>query len=202
MYSHNARFCLICNDKNKIDLALQSRCTKFRFKPFSSETIHRVLKKICLAESVDYDYKSIDTLISVNNGDIRKCINILQSVYMTYKKVNTDGILTCLGLCKTNDIINIYEMLTNKKSFESTYEFIKNLIDRHNISLNNIINEISLLVINDKFNMHSKYFILDRLAHIQYNMSVSLSADIYVASFISVFFLHTHKDNIFVIDLI
>ena len=36
-FTENVRFCLICNYLSKIIPALQSRCTRFRFGPLSSE---------------------------------------------------------------------------------------------------------------------------------------------------------------------
>ncbi len=36
-YTENTRFCLICNYLSKVIPALQSRCTRFRFGPLSSE---------------------------------------------------------------------------------------------------------------------------------------------------------------------
>jgi replication factor C subunit 3/5 len=38
-YTENVRFCIICNYLSKIIPALQSRCTRFRFGPLSSEQI-------------------------------------------------------------------------------------------------------------------------------------------------------------------
>lgn len=38
-YTENVRFCIICNYLNKIIPALQSRCTRFRFKPLSADKI-------------------------------------------------------------------------------------------------------------------------------------------------------------------
>jgi replication factor C subunit 3/5 len=36
-YTENTRFCLICNYLSKIIPAIQSRCTRFRFGPLSTD---------------------------------------------------------------------------------------------------------------------------------------------------------------------
>ncbi|KAF8822981.1 putative replication factor C, subunit 5, partial [Cardiosporidium cionae] len=38
-YSKNVRFCLICNSVNKINPAIKSRCTGFRFAPLGKEAV-------------------------------------------------------------------------------------------------------------------------------------------------------------------
>ena len=43
-YTRNARFCLICNQVNKIIPALQSRCTRFRFPPLDESHVRERLQ--------------------------------------------------------------------------------------------------------------------------------------------------------------
>jgi len=38
-FTENTRFCIVCNYLSKIIPALQSRCTRFRFGPLTSEQI-------------------------------------------------------------------------------------------------------------------------------------------------------------------
>lgn len=55
-YTKNVRFCIICNYVNKIIPAIQSRCTRFRFSPLSTEQIESRLDLVieqeqCVAHS-------------------------------------------------------------------------------------------------------------------------------------------------------
>ena len=50
-YTNNVRFCLICNDVNKIIPALQCRCTRFRFAPLKSDEIEGRLREVAQAEN-------------------------------------------------------------------------------------------------------------------------------------------------------
>ena len=45
-YTENVRFCLICNYLSKIIPALQSRCTRFRFGPLTSDQMSSQLQHV------------------------------------------------------------------------------------------------------------------------------------------------------------
>jgi replication factor C subunit 3/5 len=84
-FTRNARFCLICNYSNKIIPALQSRCTRFRFAPLTTAQATSRTTEIADAEGVDYTPEGIEACVSLGNGDMRRCLNILQSTSMSVR---------------------------------------------------------------------------------------------------------------------
>ena len=112
-YTKNARFCLICNYIKKINPALQSRCTTFRFSPLSPVQMEDRISSIAKIEKVNVTSKGINCILKRSNGDMRKALNIMQSVHMAYKKVNEKNVNTCIGYPQKKQILDIYKILTN-----------------------------------------------------------------------------------------
>jgi len=79
-YSKNSRFCLICNNINKIIPGLQSRCTKMRFGHLNADAIKPKLKIIIEKEKVNITDEAIDRLITLNK-DFRQILNTLQCLH-------------------------------------------------------------------------------------------------------------------------
>lgn len=78
----STRFCLICNYVSRIIEPITSRCTKFRFKALTSELVHTKLKDICDKESIRLeDDEVLDELIKVAEGDLRKAITLLHTLF-------------------------------------------------------------------------------------------------------------------------
>ena len=71
---------LIGNDENKFIPALTSRCTHFRFNPLTYKDIAKRLQQIAEAESLEYTLEQLETIAIEANGDLRKAINILETV--------------------------------------------------------------------------------------------------------------------------
>ena len=80
IYSRTSRFILICNYLNRIISPIQSRCAIFRFKRIPKELAIEHLKKICEKEKVNCNTDVLEKIYDAAAGDLRKSINILQSV--------------------------------------------------------------------------------------------------------------------------
>ena len=62
--------------------ALQSRCTKFKFASVPFEAAIERIELICQAEGLAISEPIMREVMLVSKGDMRKCINILQSLYL------------------------------------------------------------------------------------------------------------------------
>lgn len=63
---------------NKIIPALQSRCTKFKFKQIPVKEAKSRVKEICDTEGIIIDNQAISDIIVISEGDMRKVVNMLQ----------------------------------------------------------------------------------------------------------------------------
>nr|CAH7766945.1 unnamed protein product [Callosobruchus chinensis] len=140
-YTENIRFCIICNYMSKIIPALQSRCTRFRFGPLSSEQIMPRLEYVVEQEGVTITEDGKRALLTLANGDMRKVLNVLQSTWLAYKNVTEDNVYTCVGHPLRKDIENIFKWLLNS-DFKTTYNNIKELKMIKGLALHDILTEI------------------------------------------------------------
>lgn len=196
-YTDNTRFCLICNYIQNINEALRSRCTRFRFSPINKEQMKLKILEISEKEQLKISDTGITTIIKRANGDMRKVLNILQSVSMTYTNINERTINTCLGYPRKQhmDII-INNLLT--KNFSEAYTNIVELKREHGLSLSDIINELHEIlvthILNDstknnelKLELNNIIDILDKLRTIEYNHSVNTVENIQLSGLIGIF---------------
>ncbi len=80
IYSRTSRFILICNYLNRIISPIQSRCAVYRFKRIPKELVINHLAKICKNEGVSCSQEVLEKVYEVTSGDLRRAINLLQSV--------------------------------------------------------------------------------------------------------------------------
>lgn len=79
-YAATTRFCLICNYVSKIIDPIMSRCSVFRFKLLKSDLIKKTLLNISKSEGFKINDDSLDILIQISEGDMRKAITLLQTL--------------------------------------------------------------------------------------------------------------------------
>ena len=114
-YSITTRFCLICNYLNKIIPAIRSRCMIFRFSPISDKYKFKVIKNIAKKENIELNNDVIESIVDISEGDLRKSINILQTLSL-YSKQNLDQNICYefCGIASFNEIERCIEMFLNK----------------------------------------------------------------------------------------
>lgn len=140
-YTHNARFCIICNSIQKINKALQSRCICLKFLTPKSVDVFNKLKSISEIENIDITDCGIDNIILRSNGDIRKMINMLQTLTFLNKSITGREVNSYFNYPQHEHVILLLSNLI-KEPFMINYNFLYNLIYINNVSFLNILMDI------------------------------------------------------------
>ncbi|KAF7458688.1 replication factor RFC3 AAA+ ATPase [Cryptosporidium felis] len=207
-YSEHVRFCIICNYVNKISPALQSRCTRFRFSPLSTEDIGSRLSEITASEKIFLTKDAQESLIKSSKGDMRKVLNVLQSCNMSnygniqkYGKTMETGevhiensityidkemIHKILGIPTNNEIDNVFRVLS-QENFSSGYYTLKNLQNENGYSTQDFVDCLYNKSLDANWPEEVIPLLMRRLADIEYRLSRGASECIQLAAIVSCF---------------
>jgi replication factor C subunit 3/5 len=187
-YSSTIRFCLICNYENKIIPAIRSRCANFRFSNLDIKHIMIKLEQIAAAENISYDSDVIDTISQLAKGDLRKAINLFQTISMQSNHLTS---LTCYetaGIPTNIEIKNILATLIDKNhDFNLTLDIVKNIILNNGYSLSIILKELVLVIINNPEILIKSCQIISDLSDLENMVTKSTFGDIYVSCLVGIF---------------
>jgi len=152
--SVSTRFVLLCNKIDKIGVALRSRCTNFRFFPLQKTMIKEKLEHICQTEKITVNREIIDSIANVSQGDLRKAINQLQSISSIISgKIDDDSlnsVYRILGLTHPKILALIYESLQMNIPTKKVYDKVWPYYQQQNITITNLLNDLSNIIIDDK----------------------------------------------------
>jgi replication factor C small subunit len=140
VFSSETRFILSANYASKIIEPIQSRCVVFRFKPLTEEEMHKYIKRIIDAESLDIDEKAINALIYVGDGDLRRLTNVLQSASMQHKKINESSIYDIAARARPKEIVSMLRYAISA-DFSNARNELDNLMLRHGMSAEDILTQ-------------------------------------------------------------
>ncbi len=191
-YSDDTRFCIICNYMNKIIAPIKARCVNLRFYPIEEKIIVDRLKYICSQENLKYDENSLEAIANISNGDLRKAINILQSLSMMIsppKKINIKLCYNSAGIPPPDLILKLYNILSNNdNNFETCYKYIEDNIIVEGYNLSFIIQELNKIIINiTDINDDTKISYIQDLAELEYQVSQSIFDNMYIIGLIAIF---------------
>lgn len=187
-YSESVRFCLICNYENKIISAIRSRCANFRFNNIDNKYIINKLKEIILLEKLDIDENAIEVIATLAKGDLRKAINLLQTISMQNKKITVEDCYDIACIPQKDEITYILSLLFDEKiSFNYSYEKIIDIIKTKGYSLSIILKELIIIIINNLEKYNNMPQIISDLSDLENMVNKSTFEDIYISTLIGIF---------------
>jgi len=187
-FTENVRFCLIGNYISKIIPALQSRCTKFRFAPLNQDQMQPRLQFVVKAERLTVTDDGEKALLALAQGDMRRVLNVLQSVSMAYEEVTEDAVYACVGQPSRKDISMIVEWMLNRE-FAEAYQLISEMKLRKGYALQDIITDVHSYVHRLDLPGHIKIYVLDKLADIEYRLSFGTNEKLQLGSLLAAFYV-------------
>ena len=186
--SKNSRFCLICNDINKIIPGLQSRCTRMNFGTLLPEQIRPKIMEIISKEGTSISPEAIDRLIHINR-DFRQIINTLQCIQCISESVIVpEDINSYLGIPTDQDIQYMVNLLSDKKkNFLEVSTILLNKFKDNQWSIKEFIIRIVRHVMSSKIVDTQKIKLIEKLADIDYKISSCHDIEIQLYSLVGAF---------------
>jgi len=165
--SDTTRFCLICNDIDKINMALQSRCAPFRFSPLPQNDMYNTILKIVNQEKVNCEDEAILAIMKISHGDMRLSINMLQHITLTItKKITASDVYSITGYCapiSNTEIFDILMKIHNRQiRLKKAVNTIQQIILEHNLTIFNLLDELKNIILECKtLQDHQKIYLID-----------------------------------------
>ena len=161
IYTESTRFCMICNYLTKIIPALQSRCQMFRFMPIDNIYHLEKLENIVKLENINIDTEALNKIVTISEGDMRKSLNLLQSLHMSEnkEKITINILNKIIGYISDSNINKIFEF--KKKSIKEIYEMLQEILSSNNISYQDLIKELTIYYKSIKITKNNKITILN-----------------------------------------
>ncbi|KAK6183804.1 hypothetical protein SNE40_006401 [Patella caerulea] len=185
-FTENTRFCIICNYLSKIIPALQSRCTRFRFGPLTTEQMVPRLEYVIGQEAIKVSADGMKACVTLASGDMRKALNILQSTSMAFDEVNEDNVYTCVGHPLRRDIENIVNWILNE-NFTTAYKNLTEIKTAKGLALQDVLTEIHQYVHRIDLPVKVKMHLLEKMADIEYRLALGTREKIQMSSLIAAF---------------
>lgn len=191
-FTENARFCLICNKIKNIDPAIQSRCINFKFATLDSKTITEKINLICKKNKIKITQDGIDFINKISKGDMRKAINNLQSLAMSFNTIKAENVSKFFGYPTQNNINDIFN-ITQKYKLSDATKLIKENINNNQYSVLELIIEFNEYLlqkfIKNDISLQKFTEIILKLQSIEKNIYLCPPDDLCINAFISCFYV-------------
>lgn len=86
------KFVFTCNNLTGIIESIQSRCVIFNYIRITNNEVKKKLLTIIEKENLKYNLDGVDAIIDIANGDLRKAINILQLIYISFEYISSENV--------------------------------------------------------------------------------------------------------------
>ena len=168
----STRFILSCNYSSKILDPIQSRCTIFRFKPLTEEELKDYVVNIITNEGINMTNptETINALVDLSSGDVRRVTNILQSCAAIESEINKELIYSLVSAAEPSEIKEIISLALNRKFSQSRDLLLKTML-KHGLSGTDALKQIQKETIkSEEISEEKKIDLIDKCGEIEFRM--------------------------------
>lgn len=173
-YTKNTRFCILANYSHKLNPALVSRCTRFRFQPIGVDAIRERVKNVVVKENITIKPEAIEALLRMSQGDMRKALNVLQSCKASLDspddEIDQEMIYDCIGSPSPNDIEAVLDSIL-KDDWTTAYLTLDKFKKVKGLALIDLLQGFIEILNDYKLAKSTKIKLLKGLSEIEYGIS-------------------------------
>jgi len=181
-----SRFILICNYPSKIIEPIQSRCAVFRFKKLTEEAVKNRLQFIAEREGVDLKEDGLHAIYEISEGDLRKAINLLQSVAYLGKPVTRDLVYKTAGVVFPERIDKLIKTAFEGK-FEDARKLLLSILTEEGVSGSDLIRDIYSAISRDALplDIEDKIRLIELIGEIDFRISQGATDYLQISSLLA-----------------
>lgn len=188
-YTKNTRFCILANYSHKLNPALVSRCTRFRFQPIPQESIRDRVHNVIQKENISLAPEAENALLGLCKGDMRRALNVLQACKAALEsddlQIDTDMIYECIGAPHPKDVDDVLNLVL-RDDWTTCYKNFEKYKSTKGLALVDLILGFVDILSNFELKAATRAEILRGLADIEYGISKGGNEKIQTSAVISV----------------
>lgn len=168
--SKDCKFILSCNYSGKIIEPIQSRTAVYRFKPIKPNDMKKQLQYISSKENKQINQESLDALVYISEGDMRKAIGCLEVASLLGSSITIESVYKSSGLAHPKYIKQLIE-ISLKGSFINASELLDVLLIEDGLNSLDIIKQMFKEVMNLNITEKMKIDIIDKIGETDFRIS-------------------------------
>lgn len=172
-YTKNTRFCILANYAHKLNPALLSRCTRFRFSPLTESSIKENIAKVIIKENLKISSEAEAALLKLSKGDMRKALNVLQACKAAVdegEEISEDMIYESVGAPHPKDIETILDSIL-KDDWSSSIATLQKIKQLKGLALIDLLQGFIEILDHYELKTRTRAEILKGLGEIEYAIS-------------------------------
>ncbi len=182
-YAATCRFILACNYSGKIIPPIQSRCAVFRFSSLRPDEMKSYLHDIALKEGMKVDGESMDAVIKISEGDMRRAVNTLQ-LLSSAKKVSPETVYSVVNRADPADVRKMLELALAAK-FSDAREILITLLHGKGLSGDDVVREIHSQILSLGVDDRKKLLLIERLGEYEFRLTEGSNPRIQLEAFLA-----------------
>lgn len=173
-YTKNTRFCILANYSHKLNPALLSRCTRFRFSPLSADAVRERVTEVVKKENLNIGPDALASLVKLSCGDMRKALNVLQACAAGLEKpgmeIEEDMIYECVGAPRPKSLELVLSAIV-KNDWSDAYATMEKVRRAEGLALIDLVAGFVDILDNFELKQETRGQMMAALAEIEYGIS-------------------------------